>query len=236
MYTMKEVSLRLCLSVHRPQFGLTLYVQTQVQANTTNCNIVFYDWVYFMDDFIPIHKGGAEAIRRNCGKDATWLFENLHCISMISSLIRELHDCYCFTMVSSYSELSHWFPLHPVPDHFEGMLSMCTDGYILGVLEGGRMVWALSLSLLINLSSTQMNLQYHSPDIHMLVTSSMPPITNKKQPWSITGGFSHGVQVCGPVMPKPKSTIVQRKDNDNSEFCSIMLLVFQSYFGVYDEK
>jgi hypothetical protein len=37
-------------------------------------------------------------------------------------------------------------------------------------------------------------------------------------------------------MPKPKSTIVQRKDNDNSEFCSIMLLVFQSYFGVYDEK
>ena len=36
-----------------------------------------------MDEFIPIHKGGADAIERNCQKDGTWLFENLQCISMV---------------------------------------------------------------------------------------------------------------------------------------------------------
>jgi len=36
-----------------------------------------------LDDFIPIHKGGPESMIRNCGKDATWLFENLQCISMV---------------------------------------------------------------------------------------------------------------------------------------------------------
>jgi hypothetical protein len=61
MYKMEEVNVRLCLSVRRPQFGLTLYVPTQVQANTTICNIVFYDQIYFMDAFIPIHKGGVES-------------------------------------------------------------------------------------------------------------------------------------------------------------------------------
>lgn len=55
----------------------------QVAQNKSFCNTVFYDKVYHLDEFIPIHKGGPEPIIRNCGKDSTFLFENLQCISMV---------------------------------------------------------------------------------------------------------------------------------------------------------
>ena len=66
--------------------------------------MILYDRVYNLDDFITIHKGGQEPILRNCGLEATFLFENLQCIPS-------------------------------VPDHFDGMLSMCSN-YVVGAIEG----------------------------------------------------------------------------------------------------
>lgn len=89
--------------------------------------MVLYDKVYHLDDFIPIHKGGAAAILRNCQKDATWAFENLQCIHTVPDHFPGvLHMCddYIVGVIKdspedpcATSDPTSWTaPEHPLPD------------------------------------------------------------------------------------------------------------------------
>lgn len=99
-------------------------VTRQVASNTSYCNMVFYDKVYHLDEFIPIHKGGSEPMIRNCGKDATWLFENLQCIAMVpdhfEGMLNMCHNYIVGVLKDSYEDPcanDPWTePEYPYPD------------------------------------------------------------------------------------------------------------------------
>ncbi|CAB9526032.1 expressed unknown protein [Seminavis robusta] len=86
--------------------------------------MVFYNRVYHLDEFIYIHKGGSEAMLRNCRKDATWAFENLQCIAMVpdhfEGMLNMCHN-YIVGVIKDSPEdpcaQSEWVePHYPYPD------------------------------------------------------------------------------------------------------------------------
>ena len=64
--------------------GNTTYRWTLQQLKSHSkekaCLMSIYDTVYEVKGFADIHRGGADSIKRNCGKDATFGYESLVCI------------------------------------------------------------------------------------------------------------------------------------------------------------